>query len=147
MNLKPAEKHITRLYTGPVPAWVDRITYRLSKTGRSVVIDIHGKMDLRSQMPGGRKRIYVTTPEFDLNPHGTINSVMHGAWSVQTRFYASCAVWNAREVLDGDERMALDKKLKDAGLTLYKDPEATSMIGAEIRRIVDERKSVATTVQ
>jgi hypothetical protein len=145
-NAMKAKDTIT-FYDGIVPAWIKSITYRLSKTGRSVVIDINGAMDLRSQMPGGHKRVYVTAIEFDLNPEGTIKSVMHGALSVQHRFYASCAVHDAREALNDDELVVLAQKIKDAGLKVYNGPEATGMIRAEIRRITDERKSMATSMQ
>jgi hypothetical protein len=128
---KPRET--VQFYDGVVPAWVKSITYRLSKTGRSVVLDLTGMMDLRSQMPGGEKKAYIPVGEWSQNPVGHINSFMYSCWSVQNRFYGSLAVHDARAALSKTELRRLATELKDLGLNIYKDLEAERIVRMRIK--------------
>lgn len=128
------------IYKGTIPAWVQHISYRPSKTGNSMVVDVVGNMDKRSAMPGGTKRIYVNMRQWkrDTVEHN-INNIMHGCRAVCQRWIGSCLVHEARSLLPANKLAELGGKLRSLGLNEYRDIEAERIIRNALNQARTER--------
>jgi hypothetical protein len=112
-----------------LPSWVMDVSYRLSRTGQSVLITVTGRMHPDSKMPGGTYKCYVPAIDFASRPDRCVNRALNNSDAkVRRRFYGSHLVWTARNNLSKALAVKLSARLRLHEHNIYTSERAQSLV-------------------